>query len=243
MSTRLSTLTIIVLVLSSLIVATQLLTVNPSLAQDANSNGIKTCRPYSALSVSTSTSVTTLQSSNTISSHGRKGGLPPGLVGAWARSNMSVVARNVTHAIFLSGYHGVVLAWIAINASSSNQLIESVAFNETVFHLRFDQEGAVILSVQSSAKPTAVYADDIVLREAPSMAGLTPESEAWVYDQSSQVIIIFADPFSITLFYGYSPPPIPEFPSESIVAGLAVGIAMLALLTRRGRKPSAKYPV
>lgn len=150
---------------------------------------------------------------------------PPGLVNASTHSNVSVVAKAVTRAIFLNGTHGVELAKIAINASSNGQLIRGVAFNESVARIDFDHDGAVVLTVNSSAKPTAVFADDKQLSEAQSAKGLNPNSNTWVYDQNHQVITIFADPSSITLFYGPAPTPVPEFPSAMIALLLVSSIA------------------
>jgi hypothetical protein len=150
---------------------------------------------------------------------------PPGLVNAWAHSDVSVVAKAVTHPIFLNGTHGVELAKIAINASSNGQSIRDVAFNESVAKIDFDHDGSVVLTVNSSAKPTAVFADHMQLSETHSAKGLNPNSNAWVYDQNHQVITIFADPSSITLFYGPAPTPVPEFPSAMIALVMISSIA------------------
>lgn len=160
-----------------------------------------------------------------------KGGVPPGLLKAWAHSNMSVVAKAVTEAIFLSGYHGVALSKIAIEASSSNQIISKVAYNETVVHIQFDRDGDVNLIVNSSVRPNAVFGDDMPLAEASSTEGLTPESEAWFYDEQSQILTISADPTTITLFYMSVDTIIPEFPVASMIMFIAF-FAVLLVSTR-----------
>jgi len=149
---------------------------------------------------------------------------------------MSVVARAVTHAIFLNGTHGVEVAWIAINASSSGQVIENVAFNETVVQVKFDQDGTTVMSAHSSAKPSAVFADDVELTEATSNSGLTWNNEAWAYNQNNHVLTVFADPSSITLFYGSAPTPIPEFPAaivSMLLAGAFITARFGVILSRR----------
>jgi len=154
----------------------------------------------------TSSLLTQSYTPTTTTKPGRRGGLPPGLTKAWAHSNMSVVARAVTMAVFLNDTHGTVLSRIAINASSTNQLIKNVAYNKTVVHVRFDRDGSVVLIINASAKPSAVYGDDLKLSEKLSTLGLTPDSEAWVYDNNKRIITIFADPSSITVSYLASQP-------------------------------------
>ncbi len=147
---------------------------------------------------------------------------------------MSVGARAVTQAIFLRGHHAVELASIAITANSSNQMIRNVAYNDTIVQVGFDHNASCQLLINSSAMPTAVYADDIVLLEKQSTAGLTPQSEAWVYNQNSSAITIFADPSTVTIFYGSAP--VPEFPVASTSLLLLVTFTaaiIVATLTRR----------
>jgi len=165
-----------------------------------------------------------------------KGGVPPGLIRAWAHSNMSVVARAVTQAIFLSGYHGVTLARIAIEASSSNQMVRNVAFNETVLQVQCDKDGEMRLSINSSVKPNAVFADDMPLAEASSMNGLTPQSEAWFYDQNSHMLVVFADPTSVTVFYMPVQTIIPEFPVVLTVLSIAVIFVLMTTRALTGKK-------
>ena len=165
-----------------------------------------------------------------------RGGVPPGLLKAWPHSNMSIVARSVTQAIFLSGYHGVTLARIAIEASSNNQMIRNVAFNETVLHIQLDKDGELRLSVNSSVKPNAVFADDMPLIEASSTQGLTPQSEAWFYDQNSHVLSVFADPTSITLFYMPVETIIPEFPVALTMLSMAVIAVLIVTRALSGKR-------
>jgi len=155
-----------------------------------------------------------------------------------SNSNMStaivvVGARAVTHAIFLNGTHGVELAEIAINASSNGQMIHDVAFNESVVQIDFDHGGAVELSANSSAKPTAVFADDRKLPESQSSAGLNPNSNAWVYDQNTHMLTVFADSSSVTIFYGSAPTPVPEFPFASAPLVFLAALAATILIARK----------
>ena len=167
-----------------------------SLAAAQSTTHTNTHRPENTSSISTER-----QTSTMTTKPGRRGGLPPGLAKAWAHSNMSVVARAVTMAIFLNDTHGTALSRIAINASSTDQLIKNVAYNQTVVHVKFDRDGLVVLIINASAKPAVVYGDDLKLSEKLSTLGLTPDSEAWVYDNNKRIIIIFADPLTITLSY------------------------------------------
>lgn len=182
---------------------------------------------------------TTTQSSEGNGRHGH--GVPPGLLQAWAHSNMSIVARAVTHAIFLNGTHGVELAEIAINASSNGQLIENIATNESVAQIEFDHDGAVELHVNSTDKPTAVYADDSELTEVEPGAGMNMTSNTWAYDQNSHMLTVDADPASITIIYGTSATPVLEFPSDTTIAVITlVAVASALFIFRRVRESKAK---
>jgi hypothetical protein len=157
---------------------------------------------------------------------------------------MSVTAKIVTRPVVMNGTRSVRLGSIVINASSSGQNIRNVAFNESVAQIQFDREGSVKLIVNSSVKPTQVFADNMVLSEAQSVAGLTPESEAWVYDQTSHTITIFADPSSVTLIYSLTPTPptstqVPEFPTELglvLVACLVAALMIKKNMAERSHK-------
>jgi len=143
---------------------------------------------------------------------------------------MSVVAKAVTQAIFLNDTHGVILSRIAINASSSNQLIRNVAYNQTVAHIQLDRDGSIELVVDSSVKPSTVYGDDLKLSEKQSISGLSPQSEAWVYDKNRRILVIFADPLTITISYATTLQPQtttttaqPPTPPRCIIATVAYG--------------------
>lgn len=225
------------LILCSVIALAEGFMVNPSYAQPAVQSHANTNRPPSFQNVAASSS-TTNSASTSGHGNGRRGsGVPPGLLNAWAHSNMSVVARAVTHAIFLNGEHGVELAQIAIAASSNGQLIENVATNETVAQVDFDHDGAVELDVNSSAKPAAVFADDNELTEAQWNVGLTPNSNAWAYDQNSHMLKVFADPSSITIFYGQAPMPVPEFPAGLVALTLVGSLATALLVAKKTKHP------
>jgi hypothetical protein len=132
----------------------------------------------------------------------------------------------------MNGTDDVRLSHIAINASSGNQLIRSIAFNQTVAQVEFNRNGSIQLIINSSTKPTRVFADSIELSEAQSSNGLTPNSDAWVYDQNNQTLTIFADPSSITLFYSPVATPTPEF-SPTLGLVLIVSLAASAIVTKR----------
>jgi len=167
---------------------------------------------------------------------GRRGGVPPGLQKAWAHSNMSVVARAVTQAIFLGGVHGVELAEIAVQTSRASQMIDRVAFNESVVQRVFDRDGAVVLIINSSAKPTAVFADENELKESPSTAGLNADNETWMYNDNGHIITVFADPSSITLYYGAAPTPTQMLPIAYIGLILVVFIVAIVVFAASTRK-------
>jgi Zn-dependent metalloprotease len=146
---------------------------------------------------------------------------------------MTVATRNETQAFLLNGTYDIRLGSIAIYASSSGQVIRSVAFNDSVVQVEFDREGSVQLVINSSAKPSQVFADNNTLTMTQSISGLTPASEAWVYDQSSHTLIILADPMSITLIYGTTTStPIPEFPA-ALELMIAVGCLAIMLIIRK----------
>jgi len=167
----------------------------------------------------------------------KRGGVPPGLVNGWAHSNMSIGAKNATQPIFINGTDRVRLASMVINASSGDQIIRNIAFNQSVAQVEFDHDGSVQLIINSSAKPARIFADNMELSEAQSLNGLTPESEAWVYDQSSHTLIIFADPSSITIIYGSATTPIPEFPAE--LGLVLVGCLAVTLMIAKNARSSA----
>lgn len=216
--------------------------------------GVLVAPSYAQLSVQSKThthtngptsqsAATTSTNSASSTGHGndRRGGVPPGLLNAWAHSNMSVVARAVTHAIFLNGAHGVELAQIAIAASSNGQLIRNVGFNESVVEVDFDHDGALELDVNSSAKPAAVFADGNELAEVPWNIGLSPNSNAWVYDENTHSLSIYADPSSVTIFYGSAPIPVPEFPPTILGMLFIVGLLGTVLAVRkRSRRESVR---
>lgn len=160
------------------------------------------------------------------------GGLPPGLSNGWAHSNVTVDARNITRPVLMNGTDQVTLGYVAINSSSSGQLIRSIAFNESIAQVELDHNGSIQLMVNSSTKPTQVYADNLELTEAQSTMGLTPESEAWVYNQNTHTLTIFADPTTVTILYAPTATPVPEFPSGLEVASL-ISLAVCAIFTRR----------
>ena len=166
------------------------------------------------------------------------GGLPPGLPNGWAQSNMTIDARNITQPVQMNGTDHVRLGYVAINSSSSGQLIRSFAFNESIAQVELDHNGSIELIVNSSSKPTQVYADNLELAEAQSLRGLTPESEAWVYDQNTHTLAIFADPISVTIVYAPIATPVPEF-SAGLELALFTSLALSVIIagrrsTRRG---------
>jgi hypothetical protein len=174
-----------------------------------------------------------------------KGALPPGLLNGWAHSNMSITAKNMTHPVAMNGTRGIVLGWVAINASSNDQNIRNVAFNESVAQIIFDREGSVKLIINSSMKPAKVFADNLELLEAQSSAGLTPESEAWVYDQNGHTITIFADPSSVTLVYSLTPSPpttpVAEYPTDLALILAGCLAAILTITKRNVRKKGSTF--
>jgi len=169
---------------------------------------------------------------------GHRRGVIPGLVTGWAHSNMTVTAKNLTQPILLNGTEGVRLRFIAINASSSGQMIRNVAINESVAQIEFDYNGSIQLTISSSVKPSLVFADGNLLSEAQSPVGLTPQSEAWVYDSSNQTLTVFADPTSVTLIYTptatATTTPVPEYPTALYLTLIACLVTTI-LLTKNSR--------
>lgn len=160
-----------------------------------------------------------------------------GLLNGWAQSNVTVAFRNVTQPISMNGTQGVRLDFIAINATSSNQIIRNVAFNGTVAQIEFDHNGSVQLIVNSSVKPSQVFADGNLLSEAQSSNMLTPQSDAWTYDLNSHTVTIFADPSSVTLVYTLTAP-VPEYPSAlplALVGCLTITLLFSSRMRKRKR--------
>lgn len=176
----------------------------------------------------------------------RKRGGNLGLVNGWAHSNMTIASKIVTQTLLMNGTHGVELGAIAINASSRGQTIRNLAFNESVLQIEFDHNGSIQLNVNSSVKPVQVFADNNALTEAQSLNGLTPESEAWVYDPTSHALTIFADPSSVTLVYNTTPTPsvptpVPEYPTT--LALVLIGcLAITLLIAKKSRNRKTMPP-
>jgi hypothetical protein len=232
-----------ILLICAILTLVEGVTVNPSYAQmNVQSHTHTHTNGPSTFQGSASSTLTTISGSTEMQGHGRRGGVPPGLLNAWAHSNMSVVARAVTHAIFMNGTHGVELAQIAIAASSNGQMIRNVAFNESVAKVDFDHDGSVELDVNSSSKPTTVFADDNELPEAQLNIGLTPNSNAWVYDDNSHMLRVYADPSSITIFYSSSQAPLPEFPAGIVALVLLASlIGTVLAVKKRSRRTKGKW--
>jgi hypothetical protein len=145
---------------------------------------------------------------------------------------MSIGARNVTQPLLMNGTYHVRLGYVAINSSSSGQVIRNIALNGSIAQIQLDHNGSVQLIINSSTRPARVYADSLELSEALSTSGLTPASEAWVYDQNNDTLIIFADPSSITIIYGPVATPVPEFP-VALGLVLIVSLALSAIAPKR----------
>jgi hypothetical protein len=145
----------------------------------------------------------------------------------------------------MNGTHGVELGFIAINASSTGQIIRNLAFNESVLQIEFDHNGSIQLNVNSSVKPAQVFADNNELTEAQSLNGLTAESDAWVYDSNSHVLAIFADPSSVTLVYSLTSTPsvstpVPEYPTA--LALVLIGCFPITLLIAKKSRNRKTMP-
>jgi hypothetical protein len=156
---------------------------------------------------------------------------------------MAVAATSLTQPVLMNGTQGVRLGFIAINATSSDQIISNVAFNESVAQIEFDHNGSIQMTVKSSVEPSQVFADSNLLSQAQSPNGLTSESEAWVYDPNSQTLMIFADPASVTLVYNVTstPSPVAEYPI-ALALILMGSLAITAILAKGSgdRKPNPK---
>ncbi|MGP8127095.1 MAG: hypothetical protein ACLP9D_04735 [Candidatus Bathyarchaeia archaeon] len=173
---------------------------------------------------------------------GRKKGGNLGLVNGWAHSNVTIAAGIENRTLLMNGTYGAELGFIAVKASSSGQIIRNVAYNGSVLQIEFDHNGSIQLNVNSSAKPAQVFADNNELTEAQSLNGLTPESEAWVYDSNSHTLAIFADPSTVTLVYNPTPAPsvptpVPEYPTAlALVLTGCLTITLLIEKKSRDRK-------
>lgn len=165
---------------------------------------------------------------------------PPSLIDGWATSNVTVRSTTFIQTLLFIGAQGATITSISLASSSNGQVIENVASNANIVQVEFDHDGGTELVIRSSARPAAVYADDRLLPPVVSTAGLNFSSNVWVYAQSNGMLTIFADPSTVTAFYGTAPTPIPEFPNSI----LAVTLPMLAFATvivltgkRRKKRP------
>jgi len=174
-----------------------------------------------------------------------KGAEVPGLAYGWARSNITVAARNLTLPILMNGTQGVRLGFIGINATSNGQMIRRVAFNETVVQIEFDRNGSILLAVNSSVAPSEVFADGDLLSEAQTLNGLTSQSDVWVYESDSHALTVFADPTSITLIYtptsGPMTTPVPEYPTTTLYLVL-IGSLIISIVLTNNSKTRTRPP-
>lgn len=167
-----------------------------------------------------SASGTTSTSQSTI--QGRRE--PPGLVSGWAMSNVTVMSTSYTQMMLMNSGMGLTLSSISVASSTNGQVMANVAYNSNIVQVEFDHDGGAELVIHSSIKPASVYADDRLLVESSSTAGLSFSSNAWDYDQTSSTLTVFADPSTITAFYGSTQ--VPEFPIS--LAALTMMLATIA---------------
>jgi len=178
----------------------------------------------------TSTSESTVQ---------QGGGEPPGLASGWATTNVSVRSTVFTQTLVLNWGASVTLSSMSVSSSTNGQMIDNVAYNNDIVQVEFDHDGGTVLVVYASAPPAAIYADDRFLVEASSTTGLTFNSNAWVYDQGSGRLTVFADPSTVT-FYGASP--VPEFPTSLTALTMILAIvAAAATVNAVRRKQTRKH--
>jgi hypothetical protein len=130
----------------------------------------------------------------------------------------------------------VTLSSFTLAYSADGQVMTYVASNDHIAQVEFDHDGAAELIAHCSSKPSAVYADDRLLVESSTTTGLTANSNAWVYDQNSGTLQVFADPSSITMFYGGTP--VPELPSSliSVVTMLTTLAALATVMAVRKQR-------
>jgi hypothetical protein len=162
---------------------------------------------------------------------------PPGLRAGWAASNITVRSTIFHQTLLFIGAEGATITSITLASSSNGQVIRNVASNANVAQVEFDHDGGIVLVIQTSARPAAVYADDRLLAPVVSTAGLNFSSNVWAYAQGNGMLTVYADPATVTLFYGTAPAPIPEFRNNVLAVTLAmVAVATIFILTKRGRK-------
>lgn len=160
---------------------------------------------------------------------------PPGLVNGWAKANVTVMSTTFAQTVLLNGVVQIALSSFSVSSSTNGQVMANVASNENIAQVEFDHDGGVELVIHSSAMPAAVYADDRLLIQASSTAGLNVNSNAWVYDRGSATLTVFADPGTVTMFYGSAP--IPEFPislaSLTMILGIIAAAATVTAVRRK----------
>lgn len=192
-----------------------------------------TLLPAGSSSSTSSTQGSNSQSTITSSSNCGRSCSPPGLTKGWATSNSSVNALAEPHPAILDQQAGIDVYWVQLESSPGDQLIGNVAYNQSVLQVEFNRPGLVELSLQSTEAPAAVYADDIALRAAMPQ-NLSFTEPGYYYNQTSHIMTVFADPGSVTLFYGRAPAPVASrstsSASSSTISVSAYSTGLLLLL-------------
>lgn len=174
-----------------------------------------TVLPAGSSSSSSQTQSTSVQSTSSSSTCGR-GCSPPGMHGLWATSNSTVGAVSDPHPTDLDQAKGIDVSWIQLESNPSGQVIQDVAYNQSVLQVQFNKPGLIVLSLESTQPPVAVYSDGIPL-QAAALQDISFSDQGFYYNQTSHVMTIFADPSAITLFYGLTPRSSPSSSTGSTV--------------------------
>ena len=148
------------------------------------STGVTTITSGSSTFTSTYTSVMTSQECLILSSvpQCHLPNTPPGLPIAWATSNMSVGAQEITGQIQIA-------AGLSVGNIQATNTISNIAFSPSyeALQVEFSSSGPVTLSLQVPHQPSAVWAD-------------AQQITTWNY--SNGILTVNADPSAITVFFG-----------------------------------------
>ncbi len=182
---------------------------------DSTSSSVKVSVVASPFTTTTTTTTPQTNSSSSVSP--TSGFQPPGLVNGWPASNESVYAKSIAATILLP--NTIEVSNIG-SSSTISYLAYGVSGSSDVLQFGFSPPSPVTLTIQTSEKPSSVWAN-------------STQIYSWTY--SNGMLTIAADPATITVFYSTpSSQPIPE--SEIIlllIVIIAFGAALGASLRKR----------
>ena len=126
--------------------------------------------------------------------------LPAGLLANpnWPRTNLSVNAKVlIGQSLRMNGMNG---NGILIGSMTSTIPMAFIAYNDTVLNIRLAYNETDTIQIESSASPTAVYADARLLSKCTLPTGQACPNDTWSFNDNR--ITVTADPLSFTFDFG-----------------------------------------